>query len=154
MKRRGTVISLLVAAALASPASAAGLVVIVHAERETQLTVEQVAQIYLKRRRFWDDGARIVPVNRDSGSDARQFFDRQIFGADARRLVVYWNRRYFRGVLPPATLASDEAVKRFVAGEPRAIGYVHSSVADASVSVVLHINQPSKANPVPVGSQP
>ena len=154
MKRRGTVISLLVAAALASPASAADLAIIVHAKRDTQLTVEQVAQIYLKGRRFWADGARIVPVNRDSGSEARRFFDRQIFGADARRLVVYWNRQYFRGVLPPATLASDEAVKRFVADEPLAIGYVHSSVIDASVRVLLHITGSSKANPVPVESRP
>ncbi len=154
MKGRGIVVGLLVAAALALPASAADLAVIVHADRETQLTVEQIAQIYLKRRRFWNDGARIVPVNRDSGSDARQFFDRLIFGADARRLVVYWNRRYFRGVLPPATLASDEAVKRFVAGEPLAVGYVHSGVVDGSVRVVLHITNPLKANPVPVGSQP
>ena len=39
---------------------------------------------------------------------------RRVFGSRASQLVVYWIRQYFQGVLPPATLASDEAVRRFV----------------------------------------
>jgi hypothetical protein len=57
-------------------------------------------------------------------------------------LAVYWNRQYFRGVLPPATLASDEAVKRFVALEPNAVGYIRASQVDESVSVVRYLNPP------------
>ena len=68
MTGHSTLIGLLVAAALAPSISTADLAVIVHADREAQLTVEQLAQIYLKKRRFWGDGARIVPVNRNSGS--------------------------------------------------------------------------------------
>ena len=48
-------------------------------------------------------------------------------------------RAYFNGVLPPATLASDEAVRRFVADEPRAIGYVRREAVDDSVRVVMRI---------------
>jgi ABC-type phosphate transport system substrate-binding protein len=143
MQGRSTGIALLATlfagTALASPAFAADLVVIVHAERKTEISVEEIAQIYLKRRRFWEDGARVVPVNRDAGSDTRRLFDQRIFGAYAHQLVVHWNRQYFSGVLPPATLASDEAVKRFVAGEPLAIGYVHASAVDSSVRVVLNL---------------
>lgn len=133
---------LLVAAWLPGRAAAVDLAVIVHPDRRVPLGVEDVARIYLKQRRFWSDGERIVPLNRDSGSEARESFVRKVFGAGGRQLAIYWNRQYFQGVLPPATLASDEAVRRFVAGEPLAIGYVHPSVVDDSVRVVLHLDGP------------
>jgi len=136
---------------MAGPAFAEDLVVIVHADRDVRLTLPEVAQIYLKKRRFWEGGKRIVPVNRDSGSAAREGFTRRVFGEDAAQLVVYWNRQYFRGVLPPATLASDEAVRRFVAREPLAIGYISARLADASVKVVLRLEDavaaPASATP-------
>ena len=138
MMGRGALVALLIATA--SPAFAGDLVLIVHADQDARLTLGEVAQIYLKTRRYWDNGKPIVPVNRNSGSTARDSFVRTVFGESARQLVVYWNRQYFRGVLPPATLASDEAVKRFVAGERLAIGYVHPSVVDDSVRVVLRMN--------------
>ncbi len=147
MSARASLLGLLFATALARPALAEDLVVIVNAARDTRLTVGQVAQIYLKQRRFWDDGEVIVPVNRDSGSAAREAFVRRVLGEGAQQLVVYWNRQYFQGVLPPATLASDEAVKRFVAGEPLAIGYVHPRAVDASVRVILHLRDPSASPP-------
>lgn len=125
-----------------SPAAAQELAVIIHQDRDVALGVEDVARIYLKQRRFWADGTRIVPVNRDSASAERASFIRLIFGSAASRLVVYWNRQYFKGVLPPATLASDEAVRRFVAGERRAIGYIRPDRVDDSVRVVLHLGVP------------
>lgn len=147
MSARVSLLGLLFATALARPAFAEDLAVIVHAGQDTRLTVGQVAQIYLKQRRFWDDGELIVPVNRDSGSPAREAFVRRVFGARAAQLAVYWNRQYFEGVLPPATLASDEAVRRFVAGERLAIGYVHPSAVDDSVRVILHLRDPSASSP-------
>lgn len=115
------------------------LAVVVHAARTDTLSMEDVAQIYLKKRRFWKDGNVIVPINREASSLARGAFTRAILGNQARRLDVYWNREYFRGVLPPATLASDDAVKRFVVLEPNAIGYVDARIVDDSLRVLFYI---------------
>jgi ABC-type phosphate transport system substrate-binding protein len=142
MLRHAELLALLLAAAVAAPAFAGDLAVIVHADRRAQLDRDDLAQIYLRKRRFWDDGGRIVPVNRESSSAARAAFVRHVFGADARQLVFYWNRQYYLGILPPATLASDEAVKRFVAREPLAIGYVDADAVDDSVRVILRIDDP------------
>lgn len=156
MRARSAVLLVLVLATAPVRAAVAGeLAVIVHAERDVQLSVAEVAQIYLKKRRFWEGTRAIVPVNRDSGSAIRRAFVRQIFGNLASTLVVYWNRQYFKGVLPPATLASNEAVRRFVASEERAIGYVDASAVDASVRVVLRLHDPSyEASPVPAPAAP
>ena len=121
--------------------SAEGVAVIVHPDRAADaLSVEAIAQIYLKQRRFWPEGEAIVPVNREAGSAIREGFSRRVLGRRAANLRSYWNRRYFQGVLPPATLASDEAVRRFVATEPRAIGYVSAASVDDSVRVVFRFD--------------
>lgn len=118
-------------------ASADDLVVIVHPERSERIERSDILQIYLKRRRFWSDGSQIVPINREAGSATRESFSQRVFGADSRSQIGFWNQQYFRGVLPPLTLASDEAVLRYVAREPRAVGYVRSSLVDERVRILL-----------------
>jgi ABC-type phosphate transport system substrate-binding protein len=91
----------------------------------------------LRKRRFWEDGAPIIPLNREAGSTLREAFSRRVFGTGSAQLSTYWNEQYFQGVLPPATLSSSESMKRFVAQERNAIGYVELEAADASVRVAL-----------------
>ena len=94
--------------------------------------------IYLKQKLFWNDGSPIIPINREAGSAAREAFSQKLFGQDSRRLATYWNQRYFEaGEFPPATLASEEAVMRFVAGNENAIGYVLHDDVTENVAVVL-----------------
>ena len=121
--------------AASSSAHAAELVLIVNPERNSHLRLPDIVQIYLKQRRFWPDGGAIIPVNREAGSPVRERFARRVFGEESRSLIAYWNREYFRGVLPPITLASDRAIRRFVATEPRAIGYISADMVDDSVRV-------------------
>jgi ABC-type phosphate transport system substrate-binding protein len=125
--------------ALPAPLAAEEIVVIVHPTREAALDTSELAQIYLKQRRRWPGGDAIVPVNREPTSPLRDVFARAVLGRPPQQLALYWNRQYFHGVQPPATLASDEAVKRFVASEPRAIGYIRASALDPSVRVVLRL---------------
>jgi ABC-type phosphate transport system substrate-binding protein len=117
-------------------AAAENWAIVVHPSRSESVTITDVAQIYLKQRRFWRDGTVIVPVNRDAGSAARESFAEVVFHSDPASHRPYWNRQYFQGVLPPITLASSQAVLRFVASEPRAIGYLPERLVDASVHVV------------------
>ena len=140
MRIHTIVIALLVAPLAAGTASAERLAIIVNVDRVVELDLEAIAQIYLKHRRFWAGGDPIIPVNREAGSPSRELFTRRVLHADATQLGLYWNRQYFQGVLPPATLASDEAILRFVARDRRAIGYVDARVVDGSVRVVLYID--------------
>jgi hypothetical protein len=131
----------------AARASAEPIVVIAHPQREARLDLDALAQIYLRQRRHWPGGDPIVPVNHTAGSPVRAGFDRAVLQRTPEQLAVYWNRQYFLGVLPPGTLASDEAVKRFVAHERRAIGYVRASALDDSVRVVLRLPEVAPSPP-------
>jgi ABC-type phosphate transport system substrate-binding protein len=133
-------LALLVCAALASPmaASEARLQVIVHPSRAGEVSLRELRAIYLKQKVFWSDGSPIVAINREAGSAPRELFSSKVFGQTTRELAAYWNQRYFEaGEFPPATLASDDAVLRFVAGNRNAIGYVLAEKVGAEVSVAL-----------------
>ncbi|MGH7860296.1 MAG: hypothetical protein ACREQY_23450 [Candidatus Binatia bacterium] len=115
------------------------LAVIVHPDRRVGLSPEDVAQIYLRRKRFWDDGAPVVPLNLPSGTPLRERFSRLMLRQGDKSLAEYWNRQYFYGVLPPATLLSTEAVKRYVASDPNAIGYLPAAEVDPSVRLLFRL---------------
>ena len=114
---------------------------IVHPERRDELSLDDVAQIYLRRRQHWEDGEIIVPLNLASGMPLRAHFSQRVLRQTEARLADYWNRRYFDGLMPPATLASTAAVRRYVATDPRAIGYVPAAEIDRSVRVILFLEQ-------------
>ena len=123
-----------------APRAAAGeleLAVIVHPSRAAPLTPEALKRIYLKRQRFWGDGHAIVAINQEVATPAREALTRLVFGDEAARLPAYWNEQYFHGVLPPIILGSEEAVVRYVASRPDAIGYVDARHVDASVATAL-----------------
>ena len=119
------------------------LAVIVHPTRAAVLDISELRRIYLMQRRFWPDGSPIVPINHEGGP-LRRTLD-MIVEPDAARLGAYWDRRYFEGVFPPITLASDEAIRRYVAAKPNAIGYVDARMIDSSVHVALKL--PVKSPP-------
>jgi ABC-type phosphate transport system substrate-binding protein len=122
--------------ASATPA-AEPLAVIVHPSRPVSLSRAEVARIYLRKQRFWDDGEPIVAINREAGSRVREQFSEQVLDAEPSWLAAYWNEQYFHGIFPPATLSSAAAVKQFVARERNAIGYIEAAEVDDSVKVVL-----------------
>jgi len=119
----------------ASAGSGLRIAVIVNRDRPDSIERAAIADIYLRRRRFWDDGSPIIPLNREAGSPLREAFSRLVFGTGSDQLSAYWNEQYFHGVLPPATLPSSQAIRRFVASEPSAIGYVEAGEADSTVRV-------------------
>jgi hypothetical protein len=113
------------------------LAVIVHPMRTDRVSRQDLERIYLRKRRFWDDGSPIVPLNREPQSAARAAFSARVLHGDGAHLQAYWNQQYFQGIFPPTTLSSGAAVKRYVGTDRRAIGYIEANDVDPSVRVVL-----------------
>jgi hypothetical protein len=140
--RRAILAALVVVLLLAGPARTEehpGIAVIVHPSRSVALSPELLGQIYLRRKRFWDDGTPIVPLNLPVGTSLRTAFAAVVLRQSDARLADYWNRQYFHGIVPPATLASTEAVRRYVAADPNALGYLPTAEVDDSVRVILRL---------------
>ena len=118
----------------------AEVAVITGPEAETApLTAAELALLY-RRQKLFLGGRRAQPVNLPTQHPLRRWFSQQVLGRTPEELDGYWRDQYFNGVLPPYVLASEEAVIRFVAATPGAIGYVSAcGPADRRVRVLLQL---------------
>jgi ABC-type phosphate transport system substrate-binding protein len=112
-------------------------VIVADSQRSESVSNADLARIYERRQRFWHNGARIVPINLPAEHPARRQFSLQIFNKPPEDMQEYWNQQYFHGVAPPYVLASDEAVREFVANTPGAIGYINAAAVNGQVKVLL-----------------
>lgn len=130
-------------AGLAQPALAASgegvIAVIVAPGHGKSIKKDELALIYSRRKLFWPDGSRIQPVNLPAASALRRTFSRAVLGASLEALEKYWNDLYFHGISPPFVLSSEEAVLRFVAETPDAVGYVSFCNVAGRAKVILVI---------------
>lgn len=110
-----------------------------------QLGAAELSLIFLRKKMYWADGKRIQPANLPTDNALRQRFSLRILGGLPESQTDYWNNMYFNGVSPPFVLASQEAMLRFVAETPGAIGYVDACKADARVKVVAWIDAQGNA---------
>lgn len=112
-------------------------VVVSHAQAGRALNPAELGLIYRRKQLVWADGTRINPANLPPDNPLRRAFSRRVLGSPPEGLTQYWNAMYFHGISPPHVLASEEAVLRFVAETPGAVGYVSACKTDARVKAVL-----------------
>lgn len=89
-----------------------------------RLDGRMLSLIYRRKQIYTPEGERWLPVNLPVDHPLRRRFSRAVLGISPELLDDYWNEQYFQGVLPPHVLGSEQAVLRFVASTPHAIGYV------------------------------
>lgn len=129
----------LLAGACAQAADAPVRVVAAPGTRPAVLSLAELAQVY-RRQRGFIDGQRVQPVNLPAAHPLRRWFSQQVLGQTPEEMEGWWRDQYFNGVLPPFVLASEEAVLRWVAATPGAIGYVSGCAADRRVRVLLQLD--------------
>lgn len=98
-----------------------------------------LARIFLRKQTLWSGGARVQPVNLPASHSARIAFSQAVLGDPPDAFEDFWRDQYFHGVLPPHVVASEDAVVRFVASTPGAIGYVSTCPKTEGVVVVMTI---------------
>lgn len=100
--------------------------------------------IFLKRISIDRRGHGIIPLNLPPDHRLRTAFSVALLGETPRDLQNYWNQRYFHGVSPPYVVNSEEAMVRFVAKTPGAIGYVAPCNVDDRVKEIALIPVPEE----------
>jgi ABC-type phosphate transport system substrate-binding protein len=131
--------ALLFACLADAPVSAADLVVIVSARNPVAtLRAEQVAAIFLGQSVRFPDGAEAVPYDLRLGTPLRDEFYARVTNKTPALLKAHWSKMVFTGRgQPPAELPDSAAVRRKVADDPGAIGYIERGALDGSVHAVL-----------------
>jgi ABC-type phosphate transport system substrate-binding protein len=135
-----SIASLLLRLVLATGLAAASLanadeMVVVMRIGSASLSKDQVANIYLGR----DKGFR--PVDLPEASPLREAFYKKATDRDLAQIRSVWARLTFTGEnRPPHEVPDDAAVKKAVAAEPKAIGYISKASVDNTVQVVLELH--------------
>jgi len=103
--------------------------------------------IFLKRIVIDKDGKSLIPLNLPPDDPVRTAFSERLIGKSPDALQRFWNERYFQGVSPPYVVRSQEAMLRFIANTPGALGYVASCRVDPRVRVIAELPVPPKLAP-------
>jgi ABC-type phosphate transport system substrate-binding protein len=131
--------ALLFACLADAPVCAADLVVIVSARNPVAtLRAEQVAAIFLGQSARFPDGTEAVPYDLRLGTPMRDEFYARVTNKTPALLKAHWSKMVFTGRgQPPAELPDSAAVRRKVADDLGAIGYIERGALDGSVHAVL-----------------
>jgi ABC-type phosphate transport system substrate-binding protein len=137
--------SLLVMLALAASATATHaapgneLYMVVNARNPIQgLAMRDAVALYTGRVHTFPDGREAEAFDQSDTGGTRASFYRALTGMDLARINSYWARLRFSGqVQPPRSLGDDRDILAMIKSNPRAIGYLRTAPADASVRVVL-----------------
>lgn len=126
---------LLSAAALFGALNAQAEVVVIVNPAAGPLTQDQVADIFLGR------SNAMVPVDLPEATPLRAEFYKKATGRDIAQVKATWARLVFTGKgEAPKEFADAAAVKKAVAANPKAVGYIDKAALDSSVKAALTIN--------------
>ncbi|HEX8605818.1 MAG TPA: hypothetical protein VF774_24455 [Pseudoduganella sp.] len=119
--------------AVAASSAAAETVVIVSAKNPaTRMFSEQAAQFFLGK------STMFTPVDQADGSAIRNEFYKKVTDKDAAQVKAIWSKLVFTGkAQAPKEFKTSAEVKKAVADDPKAIGYIDKSAVDDTVKVIL-----------------
>jgi len=118
-----------VLAALVGPCLANDLVVIVNPAAGT-LTQDQVSDVFLGK------SQALTPLDLPESSPVRALFYPKATRRDLAQVKATWSRIVFTGKgQTPRVLPDAAAIKKAVAADPKAIGYIEKSALDSTVKV-------------------
>ena len=130
--------ALLLFASLPALALAEEVVAVVSARSPvTSLSTTQVADIFLGRSTRFPDGTQAVPIDQNEDSPVRDRFYAQFTGKSPSQVKAHWSKIIFTGRgQPPRQASSGAEVKKMIADNPQAIGYIDPKLVDSSVRVL------------------
>jgi ABC-type phosphate transport system substrate-binding protein len=120
--------------ALALPAMAEVVVVVNPKAADASLSKDQVAQYFLGK------STSMTPVDQPESAPIRTEFYKKVTDKDASQVKSLWSKLVFTGkATMPKEVGDSAAVKKAVAADPKAIGYIDKGAVDASVKVVYTV---------------
>jgi len=121
-----------VAALVLSAPAFADVVVVVNAANSEAVSKDQIANVFLGK------STALTPIDQADGSAIRGEFYKKVADKDAAQAKALWSKLVFTGkATPPKEVSSSADVKKAIAANPKAIGYIEKSAVDATVKVVL-----------------
>lgn len=124
---------------VATTLAQAQISVIVSKATTVKLTKSEVKEIYTGAKLKWANGNKIQVVDQPDTATGKNFYT-LIIGKSFNQTRSQWAKLLLSGQAnAPLRYPSDKTVKKAVAGNPNAIGYVASGALDDTVQEILRI---------------
>jgi ABC-type phosphate transport system substrate-binding protein len=124
-------------AASAARAQEAVVAVVSAKSPVTALNSDQVADIFLGKTGRFPDGSQAVPIDQQEDAPGRERFYAQFTGKSPAQVKAHWSKIIFTGRgQPPRQATSVAELKKMIADNPNAIGYIDPSHVDGSLRVL------------------
>ncbi|MGH7601079.1 MAG: hypothetical protein ACREOI_32375 [bacterium] len=108
---------------------------------EAKATKTEVKEIFTGVKLKWPNGNKIQVVDQPDTELGKKFYD-MVIGKSANQIRRQWMKLLLSGqAAAPIKQPSDKNVKKIVAGNPNAIGYIATSALDDSVREILRIDK-------------
>lgn len=130
----------------ASSASGELAIIVNNSNTIQEVSVEDVASIFLGKTRQLPDGTKVIPLDQLERHDLKEEFYSKVVKKTLPQLNSYWSRLIFTGRgQPPFAVSGDSEVLEFIASNPNMIGYVdveslQSAQSLSNVKVLLTIH--------------
>ena len=116
---------------VALPARAELVVVVNPNAPVASLTKEEVAQYFLGK------SSALTPIDQPESAPIRAEFYKKVADKDLSQAKALWSKLVFTGkATMPREADGSAGVKKAVAANPKAIGYIDRSAVDATVKVI------------------
>ena len=103
----------------------------------TSLSNAQVTDIFLGKVNRFPNGTPAVPIDQAEGSPARDEFYATFAGKSPAQVKSLWAKIIFTGRgQPPKAVSNSIEVRKLLAANPQAIGYIERSAVDGSVKIL------------------
>ena len=133
-------IGLILIGAISAPdVSAASIKVIVNSKNKTkEVSRKFLADAFLKKITFWENGDSILPIDLESNSETRKEFSDLVLNKPVTAVRSYWQQMIFSGqTIPPVEFDTEAQVIRYVDSHSNAVAYVSANAALSSKVKVL-----------------
>ena len=133
---------LLVAGLLLGPLGHAQVAVVAGAQSAASaLSAEQASALFLGKSDQLPGVGAVALLDQPESAPVREQFYTKATGKSAAQVKAAWARLVFSGKATlPKELANSAEVKKALASNPKAIGYIEKSAVDASVKVLLSLD--------------
>jgi len=99
----------------------------------------ELKEIFTGTKLRWPDGSKIHVVDQLDGEIGEKFY-KTVTGKSATQVRKQWTKLALSGqASAPIKCTSDKAVKKLIAGNPNAVGYISTRSLDDSVREIIRI---------------
>lgn len=117
-----------------APASAELVIIVNPANPATRMFPSQAAQFFL------GGSVMFTPIEQPPDSPIRAEFYKKVLEKEPAQVEAMWSKIAFTGKgKPPQEMKNSAEVKKAVAANPKAIGYIEKAAVDDTVKVVATV---------------